>query len=139
MSYKVYENLIKPDEDALDPSTQSIIIAIGAFLQSKEKCDLQISIGNSEFKFTTVVAHSNTDGILGLNFLKKNRCLVDVASAKKYIRESENELQLKGHLGCFNVSLRETECLPPRSETICPDPLSLPSNLIICLCVRLKT
>lgn len=53
---------------------------------------------------------------------------MDVASAKMYIEESEHELQLKGHLGCFNVSLKETVCPPPSSEMICPDPWSLPST-----------
>lgn len=42
------------------------------------------------------------------------------------VGESEHELQLNGHLGC--VSLKETVCLPPISEMICSDPLSLPSN-----------
>lgn len=42
------------------------------------------------------------------------------------VGESEHELQLNGHLGC--VSLKETACLPPISEMICSDPLSLPSN-----------
>lgn len=34
----------------------------------------------------------NIDGILGLDFLKKNRCLVDVVLVKMYIEELEYEL-----------------------------------------------
>lgn len=89
-----------------------------------------------EFKFTTVVTHINTDEIYGLDFLMKNRCLVDVSSAKMYTRESEHELQLKGNFGCFIVSLKETVCLPPSSKMIFSDLLSL--SEIISLCVRLK-
>eukprot|EP00105_Crassostrea_gigas_P001492 XP_011413701.1 PREDICTED: uncharacterized protein LOC105318343 [Crassostrea gigas] len=85
LSYKVYENLTKPEEDKLTPVTQSIILADGALLQTKGKCDFLISIGNSEFEVTTVVADISADGILGLDFLKQNKCLVDVASAKMYV------------------------------------------------------
>lgn len=123
--HKGYENITKSKGKALASRTQSIVLADCA-LQAIGKCGIQINIGNSEFEFTIVVADINTDGILSLDFLKKNRCLVDVASAKMCIGESEHELQLNGHLGC--VSLKETVCLPPSSEMICSDPLSLPSN-----------
>lgn len=83
---------------------------------------------NSEFEFTTVVADINTNGILGFDFLRKNRCLVDQASAKMYIGESEPGLKLKGRLACFNVSLNEIVCPPSTSEMISPDPLSLSFN-----------
>lgn len=122
--HKGYENITKSKGKALASSTQSIVLADCA-LQAIGKCGIQINIGNSEFEFTIVVADINTDGILSLDFLKKNRCLVDVASAKMYIGESEHELQMKGHLGCFNVSLKETVYQPPRSEMVCPDSLSL--------------
>lgn len=108
LSHKVYENITKSKGNALAPSTQSIILADGALLQTKGKCDLQINIGSSEFEVTTVVADINTDGILGLDFLKRNKCLVDVASAKMYVEGTEHELQIKGHLGCFSVSLIKT-------------------------------
>lgn len=39
-----------------------------------------------------VVVDINIDGILGLDFLKKNRCLVDVVLVKMYIEELEYEL-----------------------------------------------
>lgn len=74
-----------------------------------------------EFKFTTVVTHINTDEIYSLDFLKKNRCLVDVSSAKMYTGESEHELQPKGNFGCFIVSLKETVCLPPSRKMIFSD------------------
>lgn len=128
LSHSVYENITKPEEDELTPVTQSIILADGALLQTKGKCDFLISIGNSEFEVTTVVADISADGILGLDFLKQNKCLVDVASAKMYVEGTEHELQLKGHLGCFNVSLKETVCPPPSSEMICSDSWSLPST-----------
>lgn len=84
-----------------------------------------------EFKFTTVVTHINTDEIYGLDFLKKNRCLVDVSSAKMYTGESEHELQLKGNFGCFIDSLKETVCLPPSSKMIFSDFLSLSEIMIV--------
>ena len=55
LSYKVYENLTKPEEDELTPVTQSIILADGALLQTKGKCDFLISIGNSEFEVVKFV------------------------------------------------------------------------------------
>lgn len=85
LSHKVYENITKSKVNALAPSTQSFILADGALLHAKGKCNLWINIANSEFEFTAEVADINTDGILGLYFLKKNICLVDVASAKMYV------------------------------------------------------
>lgn len=73
LSYKVYENLTKHEEDELTPVTQSIILADGALLQTEGKCDFLISVGNSEFEVMTVVVDISADGILGLDFLKRNK------------------------------------------------------------------
>lgn len=60
--------------------------------------------------------------------MKQNKCLVDVASAKMYVEGTEHELQIKGHLWCLRVSLKETICIPPRSEMVCQGHLLLPSD-----------
>ena len=47
---------------------------------------------------------------------------------KLYVGGIEQELQLQGHLGCFNISLKETITIPPMSEMICSGRLLLPSD-----------
>lgn len=60
----MYENLTKSDEDELTPVTQNIILADGVLLQTEGKCDFLISIGNSQFEFTTVEADNSVYIIL---------------------------------------------------------------------------
>lgn len=45
-----------------------------------------------------------------------------------YVEETEHKLQIKGHLGCFRVSLKETICTHLRSEMVCQGHLLLPSD-----------
>lgn len=66
-----------------------------------------------------VVVDISVDGILGLDFLKQNKCLVDVVLVKMYVEGIEYELQIKGYLGCFRVSLKEIICIFFRSEMVC--------------------
>lgn len=45
-----------------------------------------------------------------------------------YVEVTEHELQIKGHLGCFRVSLKETVCIHPRNEMVWQGHLLLPSE-----------
>jgi hypothetical protein len=85
---------------------------------------------NDDFCFEVVLVDISTDGILGLDFLKRNKCLVDISSVKMYVEGTVPELQLEGHLGFFRVSLKETISIPPQSEIICPGQLLAPADVI---------
>jgi hypothetical protein len=66
----------------LMPVTKKIILADGTPLQVHGKCTFHFALGNHDFSFEAVVADISTDGILGLAFLKCNKCLVVISSAK---------------------------------------------------------
>ena len=66
-----------------------------------------------------VVTELQVDGILGLDFMKKNKCLVDVSEK---IFNIDNLLSIplifQGKLGCFRVVSTESVTIPARSEII---------------------
>ena len=130
-SHAIFEKIERSRRNELTPVKQEIVLADGTPLQVKGRCQLQISLGTFSFTHDVVIADISTEGILGLDFLKQHKCLVDVSLGKLYVGGMEHELQLQGHLGCFNVSLKETITIPPMSEMICPGRLLLPSDKII--------
>jgi hypothetical protein len=104
LSHAIFEKIKRSRRDELTPVNQEIVLADGAPLQVKGRCRLQISLGTFSFNHKVVIDDISTEGILDLDFLKHHKCLVDVSLGKLYVGGMEHELQLQGHLGCFNVS-----------------------------------
>lgn len=116
-SNKMLENVHGIKAIELKSVTQKIVVADGTPLQVQSKCAFKYTLEDHITTFEAIVAHIGVNGILGLDFLKQNKCLVSVSlHGKMYVGGIENELQLEGHLGCFRVSLQEIILIPPRRK-----------------------
>ena len=83
LSKQTIENLpyfIKPK---LEPVNTSLISLTGESTPFLGKTEVEICIGNQKVKHTFLIADIKQDGILGLDFLTKNKC--DLMFSKGYI------------------------------------------------------
>lgn len=108
LSDQLYAETNQSGRIGLSPITQKIVGADGAPLTVQGKGLFYIKLGSQEFKTEAVIANIKADGIIGLDFLQTNQCLVDVCKTKMYVHGVEHELELQGNIGCFRVSLCET-------------------------------
>lgn len=65
-----------------------------------------------------MVTDITVDGILGLDFLKKDRSIIDLNSNTLRLNNENNRISCEGALGCFCVVTADDICIPPRSEMI---------------------
>ena len=56
------------------------------------------------------------DGVIGLDFMNKYKCTLDVVTKKLLIDSEEVKIISEGSLGCFRISVVETCSILPRSS-----------------------
>ena len=65
------------------------------------------------------IADLPMDGILGLDFIQSQRCVIDLESNVMRYANQELPLYFEGHIGCFRVTVKENisrdDC-----ERLCP-------------------
>ncbi|CAG2231004.1 unnamed protein product [Mytilus edulis] len=73
---------------------------------------------NLNYFVEAVVADIRADGILGLDFLKDNDCVIDVVAKKLIVSGKDYPVQFEGKLGCYRIVASETISIPPESEMV---------------------
>ena len=69
----------KYDQDVMEPWLKLLVSVDGSPVSVLGSCQVRISIGGSTFCHTAVVVDTLTsEGILGVDFLQGNKCLVDL-------------------------------------------------------------
>jgi hypothetical protein len=54
------------------------------------------------------VANVRADGIIGLDFLKNNDCIIDIVSKRLVVGKKSFNVHFEGQLGCYRVVASET-------------------------------
>lgn len=75
----------------------------------------KITLGEQAFEYSVLIADITDDCIIGLDFLRDQKCVVDVS--KGVLSFPEQEVFLEGARSCAVYCLKTTT-LPPRSETL---------------------
>jgi hypothetical protein len=71
-------------------------------------------MGNlNSFQIKAVVANERADGIIGLDFLKDNDCIIDIVSKRLVVGKKSFNVHFEGPLGCYRVVASETVSIPP--------------------------
>ncbi|CAC5415143.1 unnamed protein product [Mytilus coruscus] len=86
--------------------------------QPRGKINNTQNFSTERFTSEAVVTELQVDGILGLDFMKKNNCLVDVSENIFHIDNLSVPLIFQGTLGCFRVVSTESVTIPARSEIV---------------------
>ena len=91
----------------------------GNKLNTMGKGYFSVSLGNIQTDLEFVVADISVEGILGMDFLQKNDCVIDIVKRKLILKEDiVVPLQFLGSFGCFRVISTDTTSIPPQSEVL---------------------
>ncbi|CAG2190935.1 unnamed protein product [Mytilus edulis] len=118
VSTKVYDLIPDLYRPHLNATKSQIKSACGNYLNLRGKGNFKLDFGTERFTSEAVVTELQVDGILGLDFMKKNKCLVDVSENIFHIDNLSVPLIFQGTLGCFRVVSTESVTIPARSEIV---------------------
>jgi hypothetical protein len=97
-------------------------------LSVKGKGEFIFEICENSFQIKAVVANVRADGIIGLDFLKDNDCIIDIVSKRLVVGNKSFNVHFEGQLGCYRVVASETVSIPPMSEMIIPGVVCVPKG-----------
>ena len=103
-------------EHKLTKVKREILSATDEPVKCSGKTVMSIKIGNKIYKQEFAIAEISTDGVIGLDFLNKYRCKVDIVNRKLLIDSDEVPMISQGSIGCYRISVSETCSIPLRSE-----------------------
>lgn len=124
LSAVVYSNLKNPPE--LSPSGLSVISATDDPIKVWGQTSLAFNIGGVHLKHTFLVAEIGGHGLIGMDFLRKYKCILDVPAGSLKWPNGEIPLQTiePSGISCCKVLLAENVVIPPKSEIIAPGKLA---------------
>ncbi|CAG2228135.1 Transposon Ty3-G Gag-Pol polyprotein,Transposon Ty3-I Gag-Pol polyprotein [Mytilus edulis] len=102
----------------LNQVVQTIMSANGSELNVTGKGEFHIWIDHNVYLAEAVVADLALYGIIGLDFLKKNRCLINLQEEHMVCNNQVIPLNFTGQLGCYRVSVVEDTCIQPGTEAL---------------------
>ena len=104
-------------EPCLTPVNTMLLTVTGESKPFKGKAVVQIRLGNCTFQHEVLFADITQDGILGIDFLMKNKC--DLIISKSCLKVKGQEIPCYMSIGSQPVCCRvETVKIPPESEVI---------------------
>ena len=128
--YKMMENS-SGQLSQLKRVQREIISATDEPLLVLGKTDMSIQIGDHVYTQELAIAKLSMDGVLGLDFLNKYNCVVDIVKRTLTIGKEEVPLISEGFIGCYRVSVSETCSIPSRSEIIVYGKVHIPDQEIM--------
>ncbi len=108
------------------PVKHDILTENGMALKVKGKCELEFQLGEYTVNGSAVIAQIGVDCVMGLDFLKLSGSVVDVASAQLKVKDEVHQLTLEGEIGCFRITLCDTQHIPPMTEIVCDGRIETP-------------
>ena len=111
-----YEQQAKPS--VLDNLDRPILTADGSPLNVKGTTTVSFVIKGMQFQHLVVVADVGIDGIIGLDFMEKYACSIDIQGRLLVIQGQAVKLHMEGKVGCYRVCLGEKLTVPPQSDAI---------------------
>ncbi|KAK3083976.1 hypothetical protein FSP39_006179 [Pinctada imbricata] len=120
VSNVVYGNISASSKTSVSPVDANILSANGTPLQVIGKTKLDIKLDNRVWCQEAIIADVNVDGILGMDFLRANDCIINIQRGIITILNEEHRIYFEGLRGCYRVTVAETVSLPPASEVIVP-------------------
>ena len=111
------------EHDKLEPWTKQLVSVDGSSVRVLGCCQIRITMGNNTFHHAVLIVDTLTmEGILGLDFLKKHRCSVDLGENMLKVSRSSICIPLEHNaeegtvFSKINVIIAQTICIPARSE-----------------------
>ena len=120
-------DIINKSADSLNEFRSDIFTASGNKVEVRGKATVLVELCDIQCVSEMVVADIDVDIILGLDFLRKHNCKIDVTEETLSIQDKVSKLKLAGKLGCYRVTMSETVEIPPMTEMIIEGKVSTPA------------
>ncbi|CAC5402085.1 Transposon Ty3-I Gag-Pol polyprotein,Transposon Ty3-G Gag-Pol polyprotein [Mytilus coruscus] len=118
VSSKLYNMLTPLDKSYLNEVKTTVRSVCGNKLELRGKSSFNLRFGSNLLQSEAVVTDLQVDGILGLDFMKRHNCLIDVNNGLVCIGDFKVDLCFRGSIGCYRVVASEAVVIPPRSEIV---------------------
>ena len=117
ISSRVWE-AIGESSYTLNPFDQVISTASGNPIGVKGKTKVHIKVSKSSCYMDVIIADIDNEAILGLDFLDRNNCKIDIAQGNLIVQNETIKLDHVGYIGCCRIVAKDMVQIPPRSERI---------------------
>lgn len=87
---------------------REILSASGSALQITGKTIIDIEFDTCVYTNVAVTADINVDGILGLDFQRRQNCIIDISKSCLLMNNRKVDLVFEGYIGCYRVAVAET-------------------------------
>ncbi|CAG2203561.1 unnamed protein product [Mytilus edulis] len=118
VSSKLYDMLTPLDKSYLSEVKTTVRSVCGNKLELRGKGRFNLHFGPNMLQSEAVVTDLQVDGILGLDFMKRHNCLIDVKNGHFCIGDFKVDLCFQGSIGCYRWVASEAVVIPPRSEIV---------------------
>ncbi|CAC5418552.1 unnamed protein product [Mytilus coruscus] len=118
VSSKLYDMLTPIDKSYLNDVKTTVRSVCGNKLELRGKSTFNLRFGPNKLQSEAVVTDLQVDGILGVDFMKRHNCLIDVKNGLFCIGDFKVDLCFQGSIVCYRVVASEAVVIPPRSEIV---------------------
>ena len=131
LSEDVYNRICcsNPSFGGLDPVKRSVLAANDEPLKTLGRTKVPIAIADNAYDTTVFVAELTVDGVIGLDFMMANSCVVDTCNKSMLIGKETVPFITLGHIGCYKIALADTIRIPPRSAIITKGNICTPKQV----------
>lgn len=118
ISPDILNTVVERTNQNLAKVTQPILTADGTAMKVEGSIIIPLTISSLSFNQKFAVADIGIDGILGLDFMTRNGCIVDISNVCMLVQEKCLKLFFEGKSGCDEVTKRENITVPSCSEIV---------------------
>ena len=130
ISTTLMERIPEKARPVLDRASRNVLDAGGNCLQLSGKGTFPAKIKAFSCHLEGVVAELSTEGIIGLDFLEKNLCTVDIAQRTMAINGVAYSLTKEGSYGyrCYRIVAQDTVTIPTGQEVLIKGRVCVPED-----------
>jgi hypothetical protein len=105
ISPDVLYSILNDPKPTLAQIDQPILMTDRTALKVEGSISIPLTVSNLVFNQTFAVAHTGIDGILGLDFMTNNDCLIDLPNSSMMLKGKWVKLSFEGEIGCRRSQL----------------------------------
>lgn len=132
LSERVFNSLPADIQEKKQPAYASLKTASGNGINITGRLKTSLQFGTRAFPWTCVIAKIDDDAILGMDFIRKYKCAIQMdGDGFLQFEDQKIEFQMKTDLDtrCCRIQMAESVTIPGWSEVVFPGKLVEPKNL----------
>ena len=124
VSDTVYSKLPSYKRPLLEPVGCKMIAANGQEMTTFGVGTFTLSFNGKQFELPAIVADMNSEIVLGVDFMQKFSCVLDMKNCTITTEDLVINCFTKGKMGCFRISAAETVSIPSNNGIVIPGALT---------------